>query len=167
MERIQSMEDSSQSSQMEGSSTAEAQCNALPPESSDDVVHRGQSYLDYHPCRESTKICTAVSKQPLQRHYSVGVNPAQAAKQKELCTESVRGMAEAAKRKSDALRERNATAIFSRDVMSGTVDAKGFFNFLVKIHLARIQNCAKLTEVSAAQDGFTDSENDVRTSSVT
>lgn len=63
------------------SPTAEAQCDTIQLESSDDVVHRGETQLDLLPCREGKNISTAFSKPPLKICYPVGVKSEKAVKQ--------------------------------------------------------------------------------------
>lgn len=78
--------------------------------------------------------------------YPTGVKAAKSARQEEVRTASVRALADAAKRKSDMLEERNAIAIFSRPDMSGTPEAKEFFEEIGRVHLARAKKRARVIE---------------------
>lgn len=76
--------------------------------------------------------------------YPVGVKAAKASKQEEIRTKVVCKLADAAKRKSDCLEERNAIAIFSRPEAQGLPETEEFFADLRKIYLERTKKRVRL-----------------------
>lgn len=68
------------------------------------------------------------------------------AKQEEMLTQVVHSIAESAKRKSDALEERNVIAIFSRPEAANLLESSMFFDAMRQIHLGNAMKQAKLTK---------------------
>lgn len=79
-----------------------------------------------------------------EERFGLGTKTAKLVRQEELRTQAVRSMAESAKRKSDALEERNAIAAFSRPEAEGLPETSQFFAALRSNYLAQVLKKARL-----------------------
>lgn len=92
------------------------------------------------------------SKEDTVTRYRIGTKGAKLAQQEEMRTKAVHSMAQSAKRKSDALEERNAIAIFSRPEAANLPESSMFFDALRQIHLANAIKRAKLAQQESSTD---------------
>lgn len=86
--------------------------------------------------------------------FGLGTKSTKLVRQEELRTQAVRSMAESPKRKSDALKEWNAIAAFSRPEAVSMPETAQFFAALLRNYLAQALRRARVTssENAAASD---------------
>lgn len=125
-----------------------------PSQESDGSVNRlNTSSCDIR-SHESTENSAAPSSSHLPSHsrpderYSTGNKAAKLQRQEELRTQAVRSMADSAKRKSTALEERNAIAVFSLPGASQHPETALFFAALRRTHLAQALKKARLANAN-------------------
>lgn len=76
--------------------------------------------------------------------FGLGTRNAKLIRQEELRTQAVRSMAESAKRKSDALEERNAIAVFSRPEATSMPETAHFFAAVRQTYLSQALKKARM-----------------------
>lgn len=92
------------------------------------------------------------SRSQTPERFSFGTKAAKLMRQESLRTRAVQSMAESAKRKSDALEERNAIAVFSRKEAEGLPETEQYFSALRKIHLDKALKRARFIDRGDARD---------------
>lgn len=90
--------------------------------------------------------------------FGMGSRNAKLIRQEELRTQAVRSMAESAKRKSDALEERNAIAVFSRPEATGNPETIQFFDAVRQSYLSQALKKARIASQETAALLITPSE---------
>lgn len=82
-----------------------------------------------------------------EERFRIGGRNAKLVRQEELRTQALRSMAESAKRKSDALEEQNAIAVFSRQDAASLPDSAQFFEALRRTYLAQALKRARHSQL--------------------
>lgn len=85
-----------------------------------------------------------------ERRFQMGSRMAKSMRQEGLRTNAVRSMADSAKRKSDALEERNAIAVFSRPDVADLDETKGFFKAMRATYLSQALKKARVAAAEAS-----------------
>lgn len=110
-----------------------AEAEATPTLTSPEQLRGALEEGSHDPCG----VTRGGSAAKAEERFGLGTRSAKLIRQEELRTQAVRSMAESAKRKSDALEERNAIAVFSLPEAAGLPETSQFFAAIRQMYLSQ------------------------------